>query len=573
MIHTGHFYSKRYSSSSWSVRWTILTLLSSVTLFSSVNAHIAQAQVGKKDIRISAVDFLIATDPSLAHYKGGPNPTIKRFLGEPLTGTRSASIPQTQKVAKSEVKHNEGDTPLKTWNSPPFFVKVGTMRFYGGLLTYGHELHPARICRVLNACIRNDGTVVLPAWMRRYDETLSFDCGIRRLEFSLTDTNAPPLLHNLDLFGSEIPPKSLHGFVSEFAPQLVALDMLSSDRDVSQGCHSRLGKGCRVFRRSELLRPAVVLHTDVDRQPSRTSWIKQFIRLIPSDRFKHRVRLLSQRDLFSMKSEDEVQCFRSAVLTRSPRTKFSINPEMLRELRLFRANSIIKIPRQVRSAGSTPTCEISVMFVNSKKPEGYKQVAGFIPNIWRLQHEIKQRAAKFHDLGLRVRVAAVTLDGKRLRYQIDAMQKSDIVVAGTSPYLADMMFMRDNSTVIEVMPFGYYPKDFEKLARFTANVRYDSYIAHPDVKSFKNCMQRVAPRWSANFSKAQHVMKRFKKVAAKYLISDNTHSYTLHNLRPELDFVKPCARVQRLNSNATMFATVIVHHARLQCKIGPRTLM
>lgn len=551
--------------------------------FTSVegNSIINRANGQVRDIRISPAEFLLETDPNLAHYAGGPNKVLNNLLGSRKQkdfAKRKVEIkPAIDKLMPEEANESleVGDELEPKKNAEPFAMSTGTIRFFGGLLTFGHELHPARICRVLNACIRNDGTVVLPSWMRRYDEMLSFDCGIRKLEFSLTDTNPPPPLHNLDLFGSEVPPPELHGFITHFAPQLVALDLLAGERDLTQQCHSRLGKSCFGFPLESTIRPAVLIHPEIEIQSSRTSWIKQFIRLIPVENYKHKVRMLSQNELFSMQSEDEVQCFRSAVLTRSPRTKYSINPDMLRDLSIFKRNNILKPAREthtrIHATERFKKCRINIMFINRKKPSAsgtLPQAVGFIPNIWRLRKEIKSRASKFKNQGLRVNVSALTLDNKRLRYQMNAMQKSDIVISGSTGYLANMLFMRENSTIIELMSFGYYPKYYEKMARFTANIRYDSYIAHPDVKGFRNCIKAIVPETHANFTKAMRVVRRFKKVADNYLISDNTHSYTLHNLRRDLDFVKPCARSQRLNSNATLFATQIVHHARVRCGIS-----
>lgn len=557
---------------------------------------IIQVEGESKDMRISAADFLLATDPNLASYTGdSTDSAIKRLLGEEkLAEVQKEKVAEVQKEKIAEVRKEKaplskveiinraesaGETSddeeeVKTQGPivDPFSMSSGNVKFYGGLLTFGHELHPARICRVLNACIRSDGTVVLPAWMRRYDEMLSFDCGIKRLEFSLTDTNPPPPLHNLDLFGSEVPPPELHLFLEHFAPQLVALDMLGGERDLTQACHSRMGKGCFGFPLETSIRPAVLIHPDIDAQGAKTSWIKQFLRLIPVENYKHRVRSLSRNELFSMQSDDEVQCFRSAVLTRSPRTKYSINPEMLRDLTLFKRANITKTPNQVWRMTTRKKCFINIMFINRKKPLANATlpgVVGFIPNIWRLRREIKARALRFKRQGLRVNVSAVSLDNKRLRYQINAMQKSDIVISGSTGHLANMLFLKENSTIIELMSFGYYPKHYEKMARYTASgIYYDQYIAHPDYKWFKNCINTVVPIGSANFTKAKRVLRRFKKVANNFLISDNTHSYTLHNLKKDLDFAKPCARAQRLNSNATLFATAIIRHARLRCGIA-----
>ena len=545
------------------------------------NAVVDVSSSRVRDIQLSPAEFLLETDPNLAHYAGGQNAILNTLFGskkqKDITKEKDSGKLTTsnQIVEESGESLEIGDELDLKKNAEAFAISTGSVRFYGGLLTFGHELHPARICRVLNACIRNDGTVVLPSWMRRYDEMLSFDCGIRKLEFSLTDTNPPPPLHNLDLFGSEVPPSELHGFVASFAPQLVALDLIAGERDLTQQCHSRLGKGCFGFPLESSIRPAVLIHPEIKSQSARSSWIKQFIELIPVENYKHKVRMLSQNELFSMQSEDEVQCFRSAILTRSPRTKYSINPDMLRELSIFKRNNISKSARvvrtKIRASERFKKCRINIMFINRKKPTingTLPQAVGFIPNIWRLRKEIKSRAIKFKNQGLRVNVSALTLDNKRLRYQMNAMQKSDIVISGSTGYLANMLFMRENSTIIELMAFGYYPKYYEKLARFTANVRYDSYIAHPDVKGFRNCIKAIVPENHANHTKAMRVVRRFKRVANNYLISDNTHSYTLHNLRRDLDFVKPCARSQRLNSNATLFATQIIHHARTRCGIS-----
>lgn len=596
-------------------RFTLVLFVLAVVLCTSSNLASAT-----EDIRLSAAEFLAATDPNLANFAGGSNPTFNHLF-EPSTRDKPSDGKYKQEgVTKRTVTTTDGvkSTPVQVNSSkasgnetkastsegvgseststgtgtgedgeeedvdsenndqmqgrvPPFYMSAGRVKFYGGLLTFGHELHPARICRVLNACVRNDGTLVLPAWMRRYDEMLSFDCGIRRLEFSLTDTNPPPPLHNIDLFGSEIPPSELNKFLEHFMPQLVALDLLSGERDLAQGCHSRLGKGCFGFPLESTIRPALLINPAHESRNWQTSWVQSLIHMIPVENYKHRVRILTQGELFSMQSDDEVQCFRSAILTRSPRTKYSINPDMLRDLSIFKRNNFTKLPRIVRPPSEKrKKCHINVMFLNRRKPQPNDTLplaAGFIPNIWRLRREIKRRVKKFAKFGLRMNISAVTLDKKMIRYQINAMQKSDILISGTTDYMSNMLFMRENSTIIELMAFGYYPRSYEKLARFTANVRYDQYIAHPDLKGFRKCMNVTAPPGSANFTLAKKVLKRFQKVAANYLISDNTHSYTLHNLPTKLDFVVPCARSQRLNSNATLFATAIVRHARLRCGI------
>lgn len=465
-----------------------------------------------------------------------------------------------------------GPVPLEgsdesSHDSPPYSVTIGDTKIYGGLITYGHELHPARICRVLNGCIRNDGTVVLPAWTRRYDEMLSFHCGIHKLEFSLGDTEEPPTLRNLDLFGAAPAPVPIPAFLTEFAPQLVSLDMLAGDRELSMSCHSRVGRTCDAFPILQTrIRPAVLVDPMIQKQGKKTSWIKQFLTLIPTARFAHTVHRIPLK-VRPEDDSDNVQCFRSIVLTRTPRTKFSINPETLRELRIFSKQNVSKTPKLMSERMIDNDCHVHVMFANRKKVKNSTEPLppGYITNIGSVREEIYSRAKKFP--GLSVKVSAVTLDAKRLKFQMDAMKKADMLVAGTGPALSNMIFLRTNSTVIELMPFGYYPKTYETLARYFSDVTYDSYIAHPDQKTFVDCLAKAVPTGSENAMMADAVIKRYKRAAAKYRQSDSTHTYTLHNLGRGFDFVEPCAERQRLNSNPEHFATAIIRNARLKCGI------
>lgn len=480
------------------------------------------------------------------------------------------------------VAKSKEDDSQKDWgkSKAPFYVTINNAHHYGGLITYAHQLHPAKICRVLNACLSPDGTLHLPSWMQRHDDLISFHCGLTSVDFSLPDTFPPPPLRSVDLVGVTLPHPSMSRFITDFFPSAVAFDLIYGDHSVSKACHSRKGSDCGDGFPALLdsLRAAVILPHRLRDLDEKKSWVREFVKLMKPPSSSGRQPLVIYDDTLHHPDAD-LTCFRSAFFTRGPFNSHTVMPDHLRNIHFLTAHNINKTARPFPSGHSVAGfpgrkhCQLNVTLSNRKLVDGAlnRLVGRYVLNILDLKDAIHKQADRIP--GLSLSVDTLTLEGKSLRWQINAMQKTDIWVAGHGPLLTNMIFLRDNSTVIEMQPFSYYPQTYEKMASNLANVRYDRFIAHPDLEAFDICIRQMFPPSSPAYIRAMNILDRFTGAAFKFKQSDSTHSIVLHQLiDQDLEGVKMCAQMQRLNTDATHFAIAIVRHARLMCGLPPPTM-
>lgn len=479
---------------------------------------------------------------------------------------------QNSEMAIDEVESKPTPSSSETSGKElkPFLTRIGNESFYGGLVTYSHARHPARVCRVMNACVRPDGTLVLPEWLKRHDVTLNFHCGHRKLEFSLPDTSPPPSLKPYDLVGLEWPRPSMPDFIRDFMPNAIVFDLVYGDRQVKKSCHSRTGTGCDAFPAlAQGFRPSVLLHPRLKVLDEKMSWVRQFIKLMkPPDTGKH------AKIEYSKGPEDadsQLQCYRSALFTRGPYNKNVIAKDHLRDIHFLHLNGIGKKAQKVLSKSTRKgrvrkICNLNVTISNRKLVDGARNrlIGRYIVNIPQLRQAIVKQAKRVPRL--RIKVATMTLEGRTLWWQINAMQKTDIWIAGQGSLLTNMLFLRENSTVMEIQPFTYYPTGYEMMAKHLAHVNYDRYIADPDLEGFKACILQMYPKTHSSHKEALEMLDKFSKAGDKYAQSDSTHSLVLHNFKSSsLHHVKMCAQMQRLDTNAKNLAVAVVRHARLRC--------
>lgn len=475
-------------------------------------------------------------------------------LAHPIPSNFSSSIPLSPVVHGLSIS--------------AFSVPIQSTRYYGGLITYSHAHHPALICRVFNACVRPDGGLVLPRWMRRHDRTLSFHCGLHKAEFSLPDTDLPVELRSEDLVGLQCPRPKMPWFLTDFMSNAVVLDLVYGDREVRKTCHSRKGRDCTGFPGLlQSFKPLVWLPSRLEDMEEKKSWVKQFVKLMKGERGAN----IKVEYLEKGTDEDELTCFRSALFTRGPYNKFVIDRQHLRSLHFMRTNGISKKARQVRlddGEESKPgaKCRLNITISNRQLIDGASNrlIGRYIMNIPQLRKAIRRQAKRIR--GLKVHVESLTLEGKTLRWQINAMQKTDIWVAGMGSLLTNMIFLRENGSVIELQPFAYYPNDYENMARYLAHVKHERYIANPDVEAFEACVHQLHPKGHPTRTQAMDVLGKYLLAAEKFKKADATHSYVLSSLnQTALRNIRLCAQMQRLDTDAKKLAIAVVRHARLMC--------
>lgn len=447
-------------------------------------------------------------------------------------------------------------------------VELRGSRFYGGLELLHHPLLATQVCRLYNACIRPDGAVLLPKWMARHDLALERSCGVVA-RFELPDSDPPPggPLQPYDLFGVRVPRQHMPAFFADFLPNAISLDTVLGERQLTRNCYTRAGKKCDALPPLDKgeLRPAVFMDTRALEVQEKDSWVRQIVRMATSGSEVEKTKLLLWPNVFRNVEAENVKCFRSAYVSRAPKTRMQIKPGLFDTLRLFVNNSVEKKAALVRRETDNK-CLLNVMFVNRKPVENNpdRLVGRYIPNIPDIRTELHKLAEEAGDITLFV--DAVRLEGRSLKWQMNAMQKAHVLVGGHSAMLANMVFMRSWSSVLEIQPFAYYPDDYERLATRIANLRYDAYIARPDKIAFDACMAHFYPEGADHYKEAMAAQRRYHKAVENYEKSDkNTHSVTLHNLDESLANVRVCAEMQNLEAPPVRLAERIFSLVKSTC--------
>jgi len=153
------------------------------------------------------------------------------------------------------------------------------------------------------------------------------------------------------------------------------------------------------------------------------------------------------------------------------------------------------------------------------------------------------------------------------------MQATDVLVGAHGAGLSNALFMRTNSSLVELAPFAYYATVFEELALTQASLRYTRFIAKPDDAQFAACMTHHHPASAGPSAVAmsEELVRRFKKAANGFrdTLGGNTHALQLH-VDSKADFwARVCARSQSLRVDEKQLAKVVVEAAVAQCLAAP----
>lgn len=462
-------------------------------------------------------------------------------------------------------------------NNTPLYVNVQDRKYYGGLKLYHHSLLSSQVCRLLNPCLTENGTVLLPRWMRRHDDILSSQCNLGNIEFTLEDTSPPPAKFlPIDLFGIETPRHHMPHFLRDFIPNLISLDTAYGDRSLTKTCHTRKGKDCDDFPISDTsIRPNIFLHPRV-KLLGQSSWVHQFVKLLPpfappEATTKPGPTILYMSDVFTTNRENSAEpvCFRSAYLAKPAPAGTLVDVELLNSHPLFRSNNIQKRKRVTNINNNEPSdkpCTLNLTILGRKNDGNVPTYAQGrqIANIEELTVAFQHVTDKISNLSFKVTPSY--FEEKTIQEQISIMQKTDVLVAAHGAGITNILFMKSHSSLVELQPFEYYPDTFEEMARNIADIGYDVSIAEPDVDSFESCIGHYSKVGDAKYERLQKYLKKFKVAAQRYRAAGNTHALQLHRLDNQSDFhLRVCGRAQRLKVNVKEVVEQIIHLATQQC--------
>ncbi|KAK1866909.1 hypothetical protein I4F81_009421 [Pyropia yezoensis] len=160
------------------------------------------------------------------------------------------------------------------------------------------------------------------------------------------------------------------------------------------------------------------------------------------------------------------------------------------------------VPRDAHRATPPPPCTLRLTLLN--RMPGYPR---HIPRAATLLAALRNASTPT----LRLVVSSTTFEGTPLAYQVDVMQRTDVLVAAHGAGITNALFLRSASSLVEVSPFGYAAGIFPWLARSVAALRYERVIAAPDPAVFAACLRAAFGVAAATFTAVTGVGAAKKK--------------------------------------------------------------
>lgn len=384
----------------------------------------------------------------------------------------------------------------------------------------------ARLCRIHGACRVGDGTFLLPTWMKAFHSTV-VRCGVASPQYLLKaaadGTYAVDAAygrrivltdaHNgTDLFGVDPPGETMPAIATDLTPVLLLMDVLermpAHAARLTRECVAAGGGPCDDAAAAAVmaagLRPGLVVTSRITVQKDE-KWVKGFLRLI-RNAFYGSFSVLNAADLYGWKVRGVAACARSVVTTglaadAMPGGLFPADHF------LYTANQISRAPRPTGAsvatalAASGRACTVRVMVLNRY---GQRYMVG--DYALRTAVAAEAAAAEAAAPGVSLAAEVVFFENATFHEQISMMQETNVVVASHGAGVANLLFLRPGSVLIEVMPFGVAASPFDTLARLYGVPRV-RLTAQPDEDVFRSCVAHfnkdgpavdaVLARWTA----------------------------------------------------------------------------
>eukprot|EP00168_Porphyra_purpurea_P013037 TRINITY_DN3517_c0_g1_i1.p2 TRINITY_DN3517_c0_g1~~TRINITY_DN3517_c0_g1_i1.p2 ORF type:complete len:441 (-),score=172.96 TRINITY_DN3517_c0_g1_i1:82-1404(-) len=414
------------------------------------------------------------------------------------------------------------------------------------------------------------------------DGTYAVDRAYGR-RISLTDAH-----NETDLFGVDPPGETMPAIATDLSPVLLLMDVLQRTAahaaQLTRECVVQGGTACPDGETAAVaaagLGPALVVTSRITMQKDE-KWVKGFLRLV-RNAFYGSFSLLDAADLYGWKVRGVAACVRSVVTTGltadgMPAGLFPADHF------LFAANQISRVPRSTGAAvasalaAAARACTVRVMVLNRF---GQRYMVGD----YALRSAVAAEAVAAEAIAPGVTLAAevVFFENASFHEQVSMMQETNVVVASHGAGVANLLFLRPGSTVLEVFPFGYTPPSFAELAA-QLGLAHIGVMAAPDVEGVAACLatahggagappavavglpvlvakwRAAAGGWKGLLSPPETALQGLAPAAA-----DPLGWHRLTATAPALTSVRPCLRAQPLAVRPEALAMAAVTAAGCQ---------
>lgn len=286
------------------------------------------------------------------------------------------------------------------------------------------------VCRVFNGCLEADGTMVLRDSLKDSRARLRA-CGMMKVKF---ESEVPNESNGKDFFTNVLRYHMPH-LVTDILSLSYAMSVVRGEYLLDD----------RVSQRTKNLKP-VVVGQDRIRSMSPGAWTLKMLAKLP-----YQTRVKTKGELFmSQLPPSTVQriCFRS-IVTFDPQIYWQVNPSrFLYENSLFSQNKLwTRNPRRRGPPGSLCSPVVTVL----NRPPGDQRTLSNVGEIEKSFEQLRGTQEYSEVAGAALRIEYMN---SSFHQQMRIVQHADVILASHGAALANLLFSRVQTPVIEVFPFS-----------------------------------------------------------------------------------------------------------------------
>lgn len=432
------------------------------------------------------------------------------------------------------------------------------------------ENYKDKTCRIHNACLEPDGSVLVHPWMKAQEQHLK-QCGTRRIKYmkSEAEYNVDDVNRGTDLIGVQPSRYHIPHFLTDILPMIYSSELLrplfTKASLIKSVCEEPRNRRCKKDAINEQLNPSLYADQRISLM-SVLAWVPQLSAMLPGKPGMH-----FERKMFG--NSTKPICFNSIVA-------FNKNSFMLQgrdwfgdKNPMFKEHGITRgsakpgegTPPNIKAKG----CKKKLTILNRV---GWTKRAEFllgrdIVNVDQVVDQVEQISRFKGNENLDLSVSIEYFENMSFIEQVGVMQKADVLLGVHGAGLGNMLFARQDVPILEVLPFAYYAGPFNGLAA-ALNLDYASTIAEPDTENFKQCIHLRAEKLGKP-EIAKSGMKLWEEAVKKRKEGNWYHMLAHRFTRADLVPVKLCARTQRMKVNPLETARKLVEMAQVMCGNGP----
>lgn len=431
-----------------------------------------------------------------------------------------------------------------------------------------------KICRLRNACIKRDGSLVLHSSLRKHEDEVR-QCHTHNLSFlSFSEHSTNSFTYsNVHLIGSWPARFHIPHFLTDVVSAIYSIEFIwpsCKHLRTAYSCFSAFDRSCSALHTEssetnlDNLKTALLVEDRI-LSMRREEWVPQFASLM-----FHHPKLVSLQSLYQQDSVQNFHCFKSIVAY--DRGKYNLETDWFDDKNRFFHENRLKRNRM----GVTPhftishkgartrsemsfhkSCNATVLILNRSLSQKRSLL-----HATEIKNRIKERLGKTSEMKVRASIIVEYFENLKFEEQVKNMQKADIIIGAHGAGLANVVFAKQHTFFLEVFPFLYYAGPFKTIAH-TMALHYHSYIAYPDFKSFNNCIHDMSRK---------KMLPNLTLAARKLWDEAVTHNATVTG---KLDFSKIddplaaylrfCARQQQLRVNIDAFIGVAIEMTKSFC--------